>query len=147
MLQKASVIFERLNVRQLSRISEVKLTLHLAVVRLLLEYCLVLVSTLQDGYWWIGQDSEKTHMNAYRLGKRALLWKTQATLFSYQRRLIGWPDCSLNISAGGRERAEGINLIRLCSVTSKGETMTGSSNKTNSNWKWSANLNTEQTNH
>lgn len=40
-------IFEHLNGRELSRGSEVKLTLHLALVRLLLEYCLVLVSTLQ----------------------------------------------------------------------------------------------------
>lgn len=47
MVQKASVIFECLNVRELSRSSEVKLTLHLALVRLLLEYYLVLVSTLQ----------------------------------------------------------------------------------------------------
>lgn len=47
MVQKASVTFEHLNVRELSRGSEVKLTLHLALVRLLLEYYLVLVSTLQ----------------------------------------------------------------------------------------------------
>lgn len=82
-----------------------------------------------DGYWWIGRDSDKSHVNAYRLGKCAL-WKTQATLV-IKEYLEGWPDCSLNISAGGTERAEGINLIRLCSVTNKGETMTGSSNKTN----------------
>lgn len=47
MVQKARVTFEHLNVRELSRDSEVKLTLHLALVRLLLEYYLVLVSTLQ----------------------------------------------------------------------------------------------------
>lgn len=46
-VQKACVIFECLNVRELSRSSEVKLTLHLALVRLLLEYYLVLVSMLQ----------------------------------------------------------------------------------------------------
>lgn len=47
MVQKAGVTFEHLNVRELSRGREVKLTLHLALVRLLLEYYLVLVSTLQ----------------------------------------------------------------------------------------------------
>lgn len=45
--KKAGVTFVHLNVRELSRGSEVKLTLHLALVRLLLEYYLVLVSTLQ----------------------------------------------------------------------------------------------------
>lgn len=44
---KSSVIFEYLNVRELSRSSEDKLTLQLALVRFLLKYCLVLVSTLQ----------------------------------------------------------------------------------------------------
>lgn len=65
-------------------------------------------------------------MNGYELGKCALLWNTEATLFSYQRRLRGWPYCSLNISAVGRETAEGINLIRLCNITNKDETMAGS---------------------
>lgn len=46
MIQKPSVIFEGLTARELSR-SKVKLSLHLELVRLLLEYYLVLVSTLQ----------------------------------------------------------------------------------------------------
>lgn len=46
MIQKRGVIFEGLNARELSR-SKVKLSLYLGLVRLLLEYYLVLVSTLQ----------------------------------------------------------------------------------------------------
>lgn len=60
---------------------------------------------------------------------------------SYQRKIRWWPDGSLSMMAGERGRAEGINLIRFCSVTNKGEMTTVSSNKKNFDWKWSANFN------
>lgn len=68
---KPPLIFAYLSVRDLSRSSEDKLTLHLALVRVLLEYSLVLVSTLQMDI----DELEGIQRRATRMlsGKHALL--------------------------------------------------------------------------
>lgn len=58
----------------------------------------------------------------------ALLWKDSSNS-SYQRKIRECPDCGLSLFVEGRVWAEGISLIRLCSVTNKGEKMTVSSNR------------------
>lgn len=114
MIQKPSVIFEGLNARELSR-SKVKLSLHLGLVRLLLEYYLVLVSTLQmDIDELKGIQRRAKWMLA---GLENVACYEDSGNSSYHRKIRWWPDGSLSMVAGERGQAEGINLIRFWSVT------------------------------